>query len=422
MKQFLFCGQFCGLLALLATPSAVSFVHAQTLHTDREIYRNVTKATLNARNQDAWEFETDRGRRIQPTKVLRWGSWKGVRKSQAVWLSDGSWVCGSVRFQTNGKLLLTSKWFEPIQIELAQVRGVILNPTASKTEWLDLQAKLQSVRGDDDTILLVGSQGRSAMLQGVLEIGGTDEESQFVIKTVGRKVTLEEERIRAITFSPTLQPKLGNRQENSLCLSDGSNLAIRKMTSDRTLSLTTKSGIVLETIDSPQRFSREVRRIRNWHNDITFLSDLKPAQYRHIPDGSTLSFDLGVDRDNLGDVLWSAGEISKGIGMHSPSQAAYRWDGSAGKFLAEVVFAPPSNGAAGDLGSVVCKLMIAQGGKLETVSSLRLNRSGLQYASSGFIEADVSGAQLIVLVTEAADLGQAGDHVLWLDARVARAK
>ena len=397
-------------------------MRAQTLHTDRAIFRNVITARLAARNPDVWEFETDRGRRIQPGQVLRWGSWEGVRKSQAVWLSDGSWLCGELRIQTNGKLLLTSKWFEPIQIELAQVRALILNPTASKAEWLELKAKLQSVSGDDDTIFLAGSQERAATLQGVLEIGGTDEELQFAIKTVGRRVDLEEERIRAIAFSPTLQPKLVDRQQNSLCLSDGSNLLIRSMKSGRNLSLTTKSGVLLKTIDSPQRFSREVRRIRKWNDNVAFLSDLKPAQYRHIPGGSTLSFDLGIDHDTFGNVLWNEGEISKGIGMHSPSQVAYRWDGSAGKFLAEVVFAPTANGAAKDLGSVFCKLMIARGGKLEAVSSLRLNRSGLQYASSGFIEADVSEAQLIVLVTEAADLGQAGDHVLWLDARVARAK
>jgi hypothetical protein len=61
--------------------------------------------------------------------------------------------------------------------------------------------------------------------------------------------------------------------------------------------------------------------------------------------------------------------------------------------------------------------MLARGGKLQQVATFNLDRSE---TSAKPVDVDISGAQLLVLVTEEADFAQYGDHVLWLDARIAR--
>jgi len=151
----------------------------------------------------------------------------------------------------------------------------------------------------------------------------------------------------------------------------------------------------------------------------SFLSDLTPARYRHLPD-STLSWELGADRDVMGGPLHTKQSIFlRGLATHSSSQVAYRWDGSPVRMLAEVTLAAALPGAAERLGSVACQVLIARDGKLQTVHSFSLRRSAEGTAQSvEMIDLELPDAQLIVLVTDKADYGQYGDHVLWLDARL----
>jgi NPCBM/NEW2 domain len=154
------------------------------------------------------------------------------------------------------------------------------------------------------------------------------------------------------------------------------------------------------------------------HSNITNvqqLDQLKPASYRHVSDNQ-LEYGLGIGRDVNGNPLQfgsrrQSGIAFRGVALHSSARAAYRWDGSPGKFLTEVQLAP----TAGRLGSVICKVVLARGGNLQTVSEFSL-RAG-DGVTSHLVDIDIDGAQLVVLVVEKADQGQVGDHVLWLDAR-----
>ena len=58
-------------------------------------------------------------------------------------------------------------------------------------------------------------------------------------------------------------------------------------------------------------------------------------------------------------------------------------------------------------------------GKLKKAAEVDLDRVSNPVAT---IEADVTGAKLIVLVSEENRLGQLGDHILWLDARLDRTR
>jgi len=101
--------------------------------------------------------------------------------------------------------------------------------------------------------------------------------------------------------------------------------------------------------------------------------------------------------------------------MHSSSQVAYRLDGSEKRMLVEVQLAKPADGANEQLGSVNCQVMVARAGKLQQIADFHLDRSR---SDPHFLDLDISGSQLLVLVTDQSDFAQYGDHVLWLDARI----
>jgi hypothetical protein len=149
------------------------------------------------------------------------------------------------------------------------------------------------------------------------------------------------------------------------------------------------------------------------------LSDLVPARYRHVSD-STLRWELGIDRDLFGAALHTDSSLYlRGLASHSSSQIAYRWDGSPVRLLAEVTLAAAAPGSAAQLGSVDCQVLVARGGKLQSVHTFSLRRTA-QGATQmvELIDLELRDAQLIVLVTDKSDYGQYGDHVLWLDARL----
>ncbi len=133
-----------------------------------------------------------------------------------------------------------------------------------------------------------------------------------------------------------------------------------------------------------------------------------------------MNWPLGKNRDLLGRPLLQrtsdgVGIVDRGLATHSASQVAYRLDGKPAKFLAEVVMALPSEGAAEELGNAVCQVLLARNGKLQSAAKIQLDRLQPQ---SQRVEVDLSDAQLLVLVTEQDDYSQFGDHILWLDARI----
>jgi hypothetical protein len=176
-------------------------------------------------------------------------------------------------------------------------------------------------------------------------------------------------------------------------------------------------GLVLHSLDARNEFCRGITCLTNQPQRTTFLSDVEPTSYKHISQ-SQLSWPLGRNRDLLGlPLMNSVGIIDRGLATHSSSQVAYRLDGSEKKFLAEATLAKPADGADERLGSAACQVMVARAGKLQQVANFKLDRTE---TSTKPIDVDLNGAQLLVLVTEQADFAQYGDHVLWLEARIAR--
>lgn len=374
----------------------------------------VEGAVVIGRGNDGWEFRVGDDI-VRSPQVVSWGSWKGICKQSGVWLSDGSWICGDVSLSSAG-VEITSDWLNCPPIPLQRVRGVVLTPAASLSGWSQLQNQLQQADGNQDFVWLNSSQ----TLSGIVDWNATGKE-MFRLETGGKQIPITEEEVRAIVFSPALVGRIAEKSLGlSIGLKDGSLLRTRDVQSSReNLEITLLNRLKLSTLDDDSSFAAAICYLAETPNDYVFLSDLEPASYRHLSDLS-LKWKLGINKDVIDRPLTlQNGIVDKGLAMHSSSQAAYRWDGKAGTFLAEIVLAEPFQGADRRLGSVTCRVLLAQDGKLETAAEVQMHRSSPD-APSRTIQVDVTGAQLVVLVTEEADMGQSGDHVLWLSPRISK--
>ena len=395
--------------------------HAQSiLHTGEEVIPSALLVQLNENSQ--WSFDVDgKLKTVDNSAIVRWGAWPGALQKTSVWLTDGSWLAGRVDFNSPQELTLHSDWFQPVKIPLRSVRGMVMIAPASIAAWNRLQSQLEATTGGRDTLWLSGNRQIAGVLR--IEHDELEKSPRYTLENAGQTIPVEASEVQAILFSPTLLGKIPIQSKQTVIgIEDGSRLNIRKFSqkADR-IYIELADGITLESLDAKVEFCRGITCITNRPARTTFLADLEPASYKHISQ-SQLTWPLGRNRDLLGlPLMNSLGIIDRGLATHSSSQVAYRLDGSEKKFLAEVVLAKPSDGSDERLGSVACQVMVARSGKLQQVATVDLDRRDKNGASKP-LAVDISGAQLLVLVTEQSDFAQYGDHVLWLDARVTSGK
>ncbi|MEM7476260.1 MAG: NPCBM/NEW2 domain-containing protein [Planctomycetota bacterium] len=390
----------------MAAPTAFS----QSLHTPSGTELD---APSIERSEKGWSKLAADGK-TNPTEIIRWGSYQGVLNQSAAWLSDGSWLCGDLKL-LDDKLVVNNAWFLDVQIPLTSLRGLVIQPKSSQRAWLKLQFWMESATGSDD--LVRHKDGKTHA--GLIELMNQEDPSAVLVELAkgGTKTTWSSEDVHAIVFSPALTGSVPrDRQGTTLAFSDGSLLHAKRLeVVQGRLSVTTDAGLLLTSIDSAQRISKELQFVHR-NSDVKYLSDMPIAQYKYLPGSSSLRWELGVDEDCLGrPLLVDGGVVPKGLAMHASSQVAFRWNGAPAVFRSELRFAKPPNGGSSQLGNARCQLLVARNGKLESAVEVILDRN---HKAAAAVEIDVQDAQLIVLVTEEHQKGQFGDHVLWLDARL----
>lgn len=391
---------------------------AQTLHTLDDI--QVDAKLLSIESTEKWSFSVaEKVTKLAPARIVRWGAWSGVLDDQAVWLSDDSFICGEVNIQA-AEVTVANDWLQIPTLAWNSIRGLVLIPPRTLNNWLSLSSQMQAASGEEDVVWLKDGKRLSGIvrLDDASDIQGAPT---ITVDSTGQTITLRLADIQAIVFSPALLgPVSKHRGATQICLLDGSRLWTTQISSSPTVSqLTLENGLLLQSIDAPEQFAGAINGIAQSAATSQFLSDLPPASYRHLPD-STLRWELGVDRDVLGAPLHTeSGIFQRGLATHSSSQVAYRWDGSPVRLLAEATLAAAPAGATDRLGSVACQVLVASSGALRTVHTFQLQRPAAGSAPSvELIKLDLKDARLIVLVTDKADYGQYGDHLLWLDARL----
>lgn len=359
------------------------------------------------------------------SEIVRWGKPRAGSGSDLVWLADGSWLAGQIQWKNAEALELISDWFEPVPLELDQVRGFILDPPASAKGLAELQRQMQSTTGGDD---VVWKRRSDEQLSGLLsfELRPAIEATlppnpTWSLRTRGAAdvIKLDSEDVRAIVLSPVLRSP-PRRQPGSCAigLKDFSqlNVAALERNAEARVSVRLTDRRVLQAVDAATQFVSSITQIVGDPERVQWVSDLEPAQYRLLHEDRELTWPLGRDRDLFGKPIFVEGEfVARGLVMHAPSQAAYRWSGGKARLLAELTVLGRRDDLSTEVGSVQCKVLVARGGKLvEVFQSPVLRPSSAPVA----VEVDISDAQLIALLVEEADQGPVGDHALWREVRI----
>lgn len=370
--------------------------------------------------------------RLEPvaaSDIVRWGKARTVLAADFVWLEDGSWLAGQIEWTGEHTLRVVNDWFEPIDLEVEQIRGLVFRPPVSSQGFAELESRLRSANGAADVVWNLSGEDQ---LSGVLTLELTQPagasmpaKPRWSLKTTAatEPLTLDRENIRAIVFSPVLRRALRSQAGGlRIDLRDGSrlNVVALRSNSDSRATVVLSDRRELASLDRCTQFVSSISRIAGSPERVVWLSSLEPAQYRFLQKDGQLTWPLGRDRDLFGQpVLVGDDLVPRCVIVHAPAQVAYRWDGRPARFLAQMSVIGRRDDLSAEIGSVNCKVLVARKGKLvEAFQSSTMRPSDLPVD----VEVDLSGARLIALLVEEADQGAVGDHALWRDARLVPAQ
>lgn len=158
----------------------------------------------------------------------------------------------------------------------------------------------------------------------------------------------------------------------------------------------------------------QVVAIQPLDGKAVYLSDLKPASYKHVP---YLSLDWPYANDACvsGGPLRADGKLFlKGLGMHSAARITYDLAGSYRWLRSELAI----DDSAGAAGSVAFRVFVDTGdGRWQPRYASGAQRGG---EPSTAMSVDLAGAKRISLLVEFADRGDQQDDADWLNARLIR--
>lgn len=360
------------------------------------------EASLESAVGDVFRFKTPDGAiNIPAGDVVAWGAPQESDRGQVLF-ADGSVLVAAYASLRDDRLVVISPTLGELALPLVQLAAIVVQPPTDPWRRDALVAKLMRATGDVDRLLLENGDE----LTGVLT-GGTDEQLQLqtVLGTDARKhVDVPGASVGAIVFNPALRakPRLAEQQA-WLGLEDGSLLLVEQWSlDDGRLSLTRPGGAAWRSdLASVLRFAQPLNGI------ATYLSDLKPEAYRHVP-YFTREWPYMLDRTVSGARLRAGGRLyAKGIGMHSASRLTFALNRAYSRFEADVAIDDEAQGG----GSVVVRVF-ADAEERYRSPILRGGEAPLA------IGVDISGAQRLSLVVDHADRGDQLDRADWLNARL----
>ena len=362
---------------------------------------------------------SDRPHLVPCSSLVRWGAYIDNDRDVCVFLADDSLlVVDQVKIGGEGVTITTDLW-GPLEISRQRVRGIVLAPPGETLQRDRLWQQIQQATGIDDRILLVnGDQLTGRLLASPDEERDSFEQSPLrVVRRDGeRPLTIDRNDVQAVIFNPALvDPATIGETSVRLGLRDGTLLAVERVEPRGARSELTLVGGQLLSAEAT-RIWEAARFIQPLSNQLTYLSDLEPASYKHIP-FLHLDWPWARDRSVLGGRLRTNRTVSlKGIGMHSTSRLAYALGGQYRTFCTELALDQQSRSG----GSVTFQVFLDQSTREPAGSWVLAYQSPIVRGGQPPlpISVDVSGAQRLALIVGFADRGDQLDYANWLNARL----
>ena len=346
---------------------------------------------------------------VQTADLAGWGTRRDAVRGPQVLLTDGSLLIADVlRLDEEHLTLLSSLWGEP-QVPIETVRGILLVPPGRAEDRDRLVRRIRSARDSVDRVLLTNGDELTGTLTEL-------DERRVALEFDGAEPReIELQHVLAIVFNPALLPETPPHPVRLLVGLDGGSLlaAAEVVSRQGQLHLKTASGVLL-VADPDEDVPAQIRSLRSLDGKCIYVSDLEPADYKHIP-YLDLAWPFGTDR-NLADGQLRVGSAvySKGLAMHSTSRLVYQLGGEFARFQADLAL----DRTAGTGGSVVYRVFAdRESGRLEPLYKSPIVRGGEDPIP---VTVDVTGADRLVLIVDFADRADVRDHANWLNARLVR--
>jgi len=357
-------------------------------------------------NEGILTFTADgKPKQLRLADLVCWGTLREPRRGPLLALADGGLLAADVLGADKDRLDVDSELFGRLNLPLDALSGVVFSLPGAGRERERLLGRLAAAAGDSDRLLLENGDE----LAGTLESIG---DKLAKLQTDAGLANVELGRVSAVIFNPRLRGKPESKTPCTwLGFADGSRLHAKSFS---VLSLGEGQGArVGETVQFSvlgQNWKSPLKSlayIQPLSGHALYLSDLKPAEYRHVPYLS-ITWPYQFDRNALGGDLRAGGRLYlKGIGMHSAARLNYALPPGAKRFQAEVAL----DDAAGGDGSVRFRVFV-DGKEIYASSPVRGEMPPAP------IDVDVSAAKRLDLVVDFADRADVQDRADWLNARL----
>ena len=359
--------------------------------------------SITASGMATWKPEHGEPRKLTLADLCCWGSFAEPPTQSQVVLVDGSLIMADV--VSVNKQQLTFDWglVGELKLPLEWVSGVLLSPPVDRQAADRLRFRLlptDSHAETDRLILLNGDE-----LAGEL-VAMSD--AAVKIRTPAGETTVAKEKIAAIAFDPSLAAKPDPKQPRIwIGFDDGSRLVAAAIVVQGDQAKVTFAAQPPVTVSAAKLVALQPLDGRE-----TYLSDLKPADYQHIP-FLDLKWSYRNDRNVLGTQLRAGGRLYlKGLGLHSAARLTYDLDKPYRTFATDAAIDDQTNGQ----GSAIFRVYTDDGsGKWQLKYESPTVRGG---AAPLPISVDFSGAKRLSLHVDFADHGDIQAHADWLNARL----
>jgi hypothetical protein len=369
-----------------------------------------------------WLF-SQAGKTVQVAKdrLVVWGACQERFNRTCVLLRDGTLLVADLLEIANDEVVIVGRLWSEIRLPRSQVQAIVLRPPLDNLarDALFIRAWEQS-RTQDVLVMDHGDQllGTVPAIVEPEPGGFHPSKIRWPVRGAAEPVDISLDRVTAILFKNPDDASTEDSQQLWVGLSDGSRVhAERIEMQTKSLVLHLSSGFSLATDEAVGVRADPLESVvflQPFSEQVTYLSDLEPLGYKHIPYLAT-PWPYRRDRNVQGGFLRVHDELFvKGIGMHSSSRLAYDLPGRYHALHAELAI---DQCADGD-GSVIFRLYCQDSmGEWSKAYESDVVRGGQRPVS---MRVELQDAVRIALIVDFADRADQGDHANWLNARLVR--
>ena len=344
---------------------------------------------------------------VSASDLVRWGARAEAERGTLVLMVDGGVLVANEIEIDQGRLVIWTDLWGEVRLPLRAIRGLVFHPPADSLQRDLLVDRVARSVGTEDQLWLDNGDRVSGLIRQL------QDDVQF--DTSAGRAAVAFEKITAIVFNPSLASMSKPRRPHALIgFFDGTCLTVERVVANRQAAIVSlPAGVTLESQPDAHLLD-QIALVQPLGGRVTYLSDLKPAGYKHAA-YLARTWTYGIDRNVLGGRLRGGGTLfAKGLGMHSAARLSYRLDGAYRRLDAELAI----DDQTGHRGSVTCRVFIDDGsGKWKPVYQSPIIRGSDAPLP---LSVDLTGARQVSLIVDFADRGDELDHANWLGARLIR--